>query len=166
MVPGYRHEQARTIRDFGEQWTAYPDNSGYYGSTELFRDVFGPLLEQMAVERACVADVGAGTGHFVRILLEAGAAHVTAVEPSEAFSVLRANTTDLRDRITYLKVPGDRLPSSGDMDLVFSYGVLHHIPDPAPVVRALSGRSGRGASAPFGSTGGRGTAPTSRPSAP
>jgi SAM-dependent methyltransferase len=126
----------RTIRDFGEQWTAFRDNGGYYGSIELFRDVFGPLLEQLALERARVVDLGAGTGRFVRILLEAGAAHVTAVEPSEAFSVLLANTVDLRDRVTCLNVPGDRLPPTGNMDLIFSFGVLHHIKDPAPVVGA------------------------------
>jgi SAM-dependent methyltransferase len=139
VMAGSRSEadvEHRTIRDFGEQWTAYRDNSGYYGSPDLFRDVFGALLPQLPLERARVADVGAGTGRFVRILLQAGASHVTAVEPSDAFSVLRENTADLSDRITYLNAPGDRLPPTGDMDLVFSYGVLHHVPDPTPVVRA------------------------------
>ena len=126
----------RTIRDFGEQWTAYPDNRGYYGSPALFADVFGPLLETLPIAGARVADVGAGTGRFVPILIEAGAAHVTALEPSEAFAVLRANTAYLSDRVTHLNVRGDQLPATGDFDLVFSYGVLHHIPEPAPVLRA------------------------------
>jgi SAM-dependent methyltransferase len=131
--------ERRTIRDFGEQWTTYRDNDGFYGSPALFEDVFGPLLADLPIKAARVADVGAGTGRFVRILLAAGAAHVTAVEPSAAFGVLRANTEDLRDRITYLDVPGDLLPQRGDLDLVFSYGVLHHVPDPAPIVRAALG---------------------------
>ena len=40
-----RELQERTFTDFGDQWVRYTDNSGFYGSLELFRDVFGPLLE-------------------------------------------------------------------------------------------------------------------------
>ena len=31
--------QQRTIEDFGNQWVRHPDNSGYWGSLELFQDV-------------------------------------------------------------------------------------------------------------------------------
>ena len=34
----------RSIADFGEQWTRYRDNEGYYGSAEMFADMFAPLL--------------------------------------------------------------------------------------------------------------------------
>jgi SAM-dependent methyltransferase len=138
-VTGTSELGRRTIRDFGEQWLAFPDNDGYYGSAALFADVFGPLLEQLRIAGCRVADVGAGTGRFVPILIGAGAAEVIALEPSEAFTVLKANTSALADRITYLNLPGDRLEATGDVDLVFSYGVLHHIPEPAPVVRAAFG---------------------------
>lgn len=129
----------RTIRDFGEQWTTYTDNSGYYGSGALFGDVFGPLLEKLPLVGARVADIGAGTGRFVHMLLESGAAHVTALEPSDAFPVLERNTQGAGKRVTCLNVPGDQLPQGTNLDLVFSYGVLHHIPDPGPVVRAAWG---------------------------
>ena len=36
--------QARTIADFGEQWTSYPDSEGFFGSAELFDDFFRPLV--------------------------------------------------------------------------------------------------------------------------
>jgi SAM-dependent methyltransferase len=129
----------RTVRDFGEQWTAYTDNSGYYGSVELLADVFGPLLETLPLAGARVADIGAGTGRFVRILLEAGAAHVTALEPSVACAVLRTNTEEFGERVACLNLTGEQLRQNGDLDLVFSYGVLHHIPDPGPVIRAAWG---------------------------
>ena len=52
-----------------------------------------------------MAEIGAGTGRFVRILVLAGATKVVAVEPSDAFEVLKANTQAERDRIVYLKRP-------------------------------------------------------------
>ena len=48
----------RTIRDFGEQWTAYKDNAGYYGSSDLFADIWGPLGSEIALQGSRVADIG------------------------------------------------------------------------------------------------------------
>ncbi len=129
----------RTIDDFGEQWQAYTENRGYYASAALLADVFGPLLDLDAIAGARVAEIGAGTGRFVRLFADAGARHIIAVEPSRAMAVLKRNTASDQANITYLEVPGDQLPPSGDLDLVFSIGVLHHIPDPAPVMRAMLG---------------------------
>jgi SAM-dependent methyltransferase len=126
----------RTIADFGEQWTTYRENPGYYGSADLLTDLFGPLLSPEAVKGARVADIGSGTGRIVNMLLDAGAAHVHAVEPSAAMEVLRANTAARVAQVTYVHAPGDQLPAGLDLNLVVSMGVLHHIPDPDPVVRA------------------------------
>lgn len=127
---------SRTISDFGEQWVSYRENPGYYGSVGLLQDLLGPLMGLDEIRGRNVADIGSGTGRIVNMLLDAGAAHVVAVEPSAAFTVLKKNTEDRGDRVTYLNVRGDGLPPSADLDVVVSMGVLHHIPDPAPVVAA------------------------------
>ena len=80
-----RDLKTQTIQDFGEQWTAFRDNPAYYGSSDLLADLFGPLLSLEDVKGANVADIGSGTGRIVNMLLDAGAAHVHAVEPSAAF---------------------------------------------------------------------------------
>ncbi len=126
-----------TIRDFGEQWVAYRENAGYYASTELFRDIAGPFADRLPVRGARVADIGSGTGRIVRMLLDLGAAHVTAVEPSAAMTVLRENTEGQRERVTYVHAPGDELPLEPALDAVVSFGVLHHIPEPDVVVRRV-----------------------------
>lgn len=126
----------KTIKDFGRQWTRYPTNDGHYASAELFADICGPLLSPAELTGARVADIGSGTGRIVRMLLEAGAGHVVAVEPSDAFEALRRNTAEWADRIDYLNARGDAIPPDGRCDYVFSIGVLHHVPDPGPVVRA------------------------------
>ena len=129
----------RTIADFGEQWTTYQDNAGYYGSVDLLRDMFGPLLSPEELRGRRVMEIGSGTGRIARMLLAAGAGHVVAVEPSAAMDVLRRNLQDESDRLTLLPITGDAVPPTADMDYVVSVGVLHHIPDPAPVVRAAFG---------------------------
>jgi SAM-dependent methyltransferase len=133
-LPAREEIAARTVADFGDQWARYRDNSGFYGSLELFRDMFGPLLEPGDVKGRRVADVGSGTGRIVQMLLAAGAAHVTALEPSDSFSVLEANMRAHGGRVLCQRRRGHEIDPEGAYDAVFSIGVLHHIPDPGPVV--------------------------------
>jgi SAM-dependent methyltransferase len=139
MSPVSKDLQERTVADFGEQWTSYPDSEGFFGSSQLFDDFFKPLVSAEDLPKRRVAEIGAGTGRFINVFAAAGAAHIVAVEPSAAFRVLREKTRRFEDRITYLNITGDRLPPSGDLDYVFAIGVLHHIPDPDPVVAAALG---------------------------
>ena len=127
----------KTIRDFGAQWTRFVDNEGWYGSLELFEDITQPLLEPHALEGKTVVDIGSGTGRIVSMLLEAGVGHVYAVEPSEAFTVLEQNVTKMKrpERVTTINDRGDRWRVDEPIDYVFSIGVVHHIPEPDPVIR-------------------------------
>lgn len=129
------NNKERTIKDFGDQWLRYRDNEGYYGSLELFSDILYPFLKPDDIKECKVAEIGSGTGRIVNMLLEAGASHVIAVEPSDAFEVLQNNIKDHKN-VTLLKITGDQLPPYGDLDFVFSIGVLHHIPDPKPVIKS------------------------------
>lgn len=126
----------RTISDFGDQWTSYRENEGYYASTDLFSDIAAGLLQPADLNGAKVGDIGSGSGRIVLMLLNCGARFVHAVEPSAAFDVLQRNTAAQADRIAYHHVSGDKLPADLNLDLVLSIGVLHHIPEPDPVMRA------------------------------
>ena len=138
MVRNYMEKKDQTIKDFGEQWLRYPDNEGYYGSVELFADILFPFVTTDQIKGCTVAEIGSGTGRIVKMLLEAGANHVIAVEPSEAFGVLCKNLQQ-SPKVTCLKMTGDQLPHDSHLDYVFSIGVLHHIPNPKPVVEAAFG---------------------------
>ena len=129
------HHKDRTIEDFGEQWLKYSDNEGFYGSLELFSDILFPFLKLEEIKDCKVAEIGSGTGRIVNMLLEAGAKHVIAIEPSDAFEILNNNIRQT-EKVTCLKITGDQLPDYGNLDYIFSIGVLHHIPDPAPVINA------------------------------
>jgi SAM-dependent methyltransferase len=125
----------RTIRDFGRQWTTYTENKGYYGSVRLLKDIIEPLLPIEGVRGVSAAEIGSGSGRIVNMMMEAGAARLYAVEPSQAVESLRQNTSGYSDRVEILNVRGDQLPPL-NLDLVISIGVVHHIPDPDPVMSA------------------------------
>lgn len=129
------NNENQTIKDFGDQWLRYRDNEGFYGSLELFSDMIYPFLKPDGIKDCNVAEIGSGSGRIVNMLLQCGARHIIAVEPSEAFEVLRRNI-EQPEKVTCLKITGDQLPSYGNLDYVFSIGVLHHIPNPALVVQA------------------------------
>lgn len=126
----------QTIQDFGKQWNRFTENEGYYASADLFRDFCGPLLSDAGIRGKHILDVGSGTGRIVNMLIELGASHVVAVEPSDAYDVLVSNTRKNQDRVTCLKVSGEKIPDI-KVDLAVSFGVLHHIPDPVVVVQRV-----------------------------
>ena len=133
----------RTIEEFGEQWGRFRDTSGYFGSVAVLEDICGPLLPLAKLKGRRVVEIGSGNGRIVHMLLDAGAAHVTAVEPSAGIEVLKENTHERADRIDYLQVAGADLPPV-DAEIAFSIGVLHHIEDPQPTVRRVREALGPG----------------------
>jgi SAM-dependent methyltransferase len=127
----------QTIRDFSVQWTKYTTHVGYHGSAEWIQDVLGDLFDLSELKGKRVADIGSGTGRIVDIILDNGAAHVIAVEPSRGFEALKQRTAKRADRITYINAPGEALPADSDIDYGIAFAMLHHVPDPRPIVDAV-----------------------------
>jgi SAM-dependent methyltransferase len=128
--------EPRTIEEFGEQWSRFEDLGGRFGSSAFLQDLCGPLLPLGEIAGRRVLEVGSGNGRIVRMLLDAGAAHVTAVEPSAGIEVLKRNTRDRSDRVTCLETVGASIPEV-DAELAFAIGVLHHLEDPGPTARRV-----------------------------
>ncbi|NEQ64614.1 MAG: class I SAM-dependent methyltransferase [Symploca sp. SIO2D2] len=121
-----------TIQDFGEQFTAYSKTSGYFGSVEILQDVLGSLMKVSDFSGSSVVDLGSGSGRWVKIFHKLGARKITVIEPSNAIEVCKKNNADL-DNVTYHQTTGDKIPD-GVYDVVYSFGVIHHIPEPEPVM--------------------------------
>lgn len=128
----------RTIEDFGDQWSHYTTNDGYYGSLDMFRDIVSPLFDPNEVAGKRVGEIGSGTGRIVHMLIAAGAAKVLAIEPSRAVDVLRRNMEEYKERVECLQISGEQIQANSELDYIFSIGVLHHIPDPDSVVAAAA----------------------------
>lgn len=133
------HQELRdaSIKDFGEQWTHYTDNSGFYGSAELFEDICGGLMTRGDLEGREILEIGSGTGRIVLMLLACGAKRVLAVEPSDAFHALQKNLSNHAEQVVLYHTRGDEINFQDCVDVSCSIGVLHHIPDPRPVVEAM-----------------------------
>ena len=125
-----------TIKNFGEQWTKFQDASGFFGSLELFSDFIAPFPLTEFVNKK-VADIGAGTGRFSLSLLDAGAKEVVVLEPSKAIQVAKEKLEQYRYKTKFLNITGDKLPINEELDIAISIGVIHHIPEPAPVIQAV-----------------------------
>ncbi len=127
---------SKTIEDFGVQWTKYDQTDGFFGSKDLLADFIIPFNPDDFKEKK-VADIGAGTGRFSLNLLEFGAKHVYAVEPSKAANVLKQKIADFTKQVTIINETGDKLPNNLQLDYAISIGVIHHIPEPVPVLDAV-----------------------------
>ncbi len=133
------HLKDKTIADFGDQWSIYSDNEGWYGSLELFNDIITPLVNIKTLKGAYVAEIGSGTGRIVGMLLNADVEHIYAIEPScEAFRVLEKNVRNMKKhhKVSAINASGENWTATHELDYIFSIGVIHHIPEPAPVIKA------------------------------
>lgn len=127
----------KTIEQFGEQWVNYNNIDGYFGSIELFQDFVVPF-DTSKLKDKVVADIGAGTGRFTKSILQSGASHVFAVEPSQAVKVVeQVLTEEEKNRTTILNIPGGELKLNESLDFALSIGVMHHIPEVDDVVKAV-----------------------------
>ena len=127
----------KSIKDFGEQWSHFTNNPNYYGSKTVLLDILGPNFNLKTINGSLIVDVGAGTGRLINSLANLGAREIIAVEPSKAFEVLQKNVKHLGSKVRCLNICGDKLPQSLKADLIISIGVIHHIPDPKPVLDSI-----------------------------
>jgi SAM-dependent methyltransferase len=125
----------RSIESFGAQWRRFSflgDATCGPSADGWFRQWIG-TFDPMLIRGARVAEVGAGVGRSLFNMAKFEPAEIIGYEPSTCFEFLQMNMRD---------VPNCRLVNAGghqfnerNLDYVFSIGVIHHIPDPVPVVR-------------------------------
>lgn len=146
----------KTVDDVRNYWNNRPCNIRHspkdVGSREYFDEVERrkyfvephiPLFAEFERwEGKRVLEIGCGIGTDTMNFARAGA-KVTAVDLSEEslhVARRRAEVFGLQDRITFIQANAERLSEFVPVetyDLVYSFGVIHHTPNPENVVREV-----------------------------
>ncbi len=124
--------QRKTAKSFGFEWTHF---SEMYPEWEAnFRDYMFPRVAE-SFRGESILDAGCGIGRHAYYASRYGA-HVWAVDISEAVEVAARNTKGTGARV--IQADLNHLPFREEsFDLVYSMGVLHHLPDPERAFRYL-----------------------------
>jgi SAM-dependent methyltransferase len=136
MVPAEVSAAAAATADrFGYEWTRFAEIRPEY--REQFLGWIAPVGPDAFAGRR-VVDGGCGKGRHLRVAAEFGAEDVIGIDLGPAVEAAARNTAGLE---AVHVVQGDltRPPlKRGAMDLVYSIGVLHHLPEPVAGFRALA----------------------------
>jgi SAM-dependent methyltransferase len=124
-----------TVERFGWQWREFKERLPEYRAA--FLDWTLPLREA-DFAGAVVLDGGCGMGRFAELAASFGAACVVGLDLSESVEVAQAIA---RERPNLHVVQGDVVhpPLARRFDLVYTLGVLHHLPDGEAGFRGLLG---------------------------
>ena len=128
-------EQRSSVADFGEQWTSYTQQEGYFASEEMLQDYFGPLLKLEVFSGKSVCEVGSGNGRFVKLIAN-HAQSVCGIEPSDAVAVAREYTSGCPN-VKFINESIYDVEPTEQFDYVLCLGVLHHLPHPVDAVRKI-----------------------------
>jgi len=125
--------RVETARSFGFEWSRFPEMRAEWESN--FRDYMSPHTPE-SFRGKRVLDAGCGSGRHAYYAARNGA-EVWAVDIGSAVEVAKANNQSL-DNVRVAQADIHHLPFEPEsFDLVYSIGVLHHLPDPESAFRNL-----------------------------
>jgi SAM-dependent methyltransferase len=126
---------AATVERFGYEWSRFAEIRPEYEAQ--FRGWIAPVPVESFAGRM-VLDAGCGKGRHLRLVAAFGACEVVGIDLGSAVDVAARNTADLPN--VHI-VQGDlaRPPFRRSLfDIVYSIGVLHHLPEPSSGFRSLA----------------------------
>jgi SAM-dependent methyltransferase len=129
-------ESFRTVGDFEQQWKQFPNPiDEFHSSEEILRDTVQGLFELSEIAGKRVLEIGSGSGRVLEILRRFGPSKLVGVEPSNHALVLTERFAS-NSEVRIVRARGDE-PLDEKFDVCFLIGVLHHIPEPEPVLRNI-----------------------------
>ena len=127
---------AETVEGFGKEWGKFTQAA--LSATEreqLFAKYFSLIDWSKKPKR--VLDMGCGSGRWDTLLAPLVGELVAADASFEALGVAKRNV--LAPNVSFLESSPETLPfADGYFDLIFSLGVLHHLPDTQAAISSLA----------------------------
>ncbi|MGV8163180.1 MAG: class I SAM-dependent methyltransferase [Candidatus Nanoarchaeia archaeon] len=119
--------KSRTADSFGFEWLAYPKILSQFERD--WARYFNPYIYKKDIKGLVVADFGCGMAKHGYFIGKYNAKKYIGVDLSEAVDAAYDNTNKFNSLIVQADIYS--LPLKGEIvDLFYSIGVLHHLPDP------------------------------------
>lgn len=125
-----------TVEGFGAEWQRFDQSQLDDAEARSHFEKYFSLVPPASLPvDAIVMDVGCGSGRWSRILAPSvGTLHLVDAS-TEALGVARRNLADVPNCLFHEASVAALPVPDGTMDLVYSLGVLHHVPDTAAAIR-------------------------------
>jgi SAM-dependent methyltransferase len=140
VPPGLLEQQRRTAAAFGFEWQHFSEMHPEYEAQ--FLDWIHPIGREFFRGKR-VLDAGCGTGRHAYYAARYGASEVVGLDLSEAVETAHQVLSRFENAEVVqgdlLRPPLRTAAEGGGFDLVYSIGVLHHLPDPYEGFRSLLG---------------------------
>jgi SAM-dependent methyltransferase len=138
VPPDLVEQQRRTAAAFAYEWQHFTEMHPEYESQ--FLDWLHPIGREFFVGKR-VLDAGCGTGRHAYFAAQYGAGEVVGLDLSDAIETARRVLAPFENAEVIqgdlLRPPLRTAAEGGGFDLVYSIGVLHHLPDPYEGFRSL-----------------------------
>ena len=138
VPPELADQQRRTAAAFGYEWQHFDEMHPEYEAQ--FLDWLHPIGRDFFPGKR-VLDAGCGTGRHSYFAAQYGAREVVGLDLSEAVETASAVLAPFKNAEVVqgdiLRPPFRTAAEGGGFDLVYSIGVLHHLPDPYEGFRSL-----------------------------
>ena len=135
-MPETHNLDVETVKGFGQEWSKFTqERLSDSERAEIFHQYFS--LIDWSRKPARALDMGCGSGRWSLLVAPLVGELVAADASREALRVARNNVQG--PNVSFVEAAPETLPFPDEhFDLIFSLGVLHHVPDTEGAIRSLA----------------------------